>query len=48
MPKEKNFLMKCRNEFVHIMREVNPEYKKYIVKENGKDVLYVRILRAIY
>ena len=38
MPKEKNLLMKFRNEFVHIMCEVNPEYKKYVVKENEKDV----------
>ena len=35
MPKEKNLLMKFRNEFVHIMCEVNP---KYVVKENEKYV----------
>ena len=48
MPKEKKLLMKFRDEFVNIMCEVNPEYKKYVVKENGKEVLYVKILRAIY
>ena len=40
--------MKFRDEFVNIMCEVNPEYKKYVVKVNGKEVLYVKILRAIY
>ena len=48
MPKEKKLLMKFRDEFVNIMCEVNPEYKKYVVKVNGKEVLYVKILRAIY
>ena len=43
MPKEKKLLMKFRDEFVKIMCEVNPEYKKYVVKENGKEVLYVKI-----
>ena len=45
---ESGHIMKFRNEFVHIMCEVNQEYKKYVVKENGKEVLYVKILRAIY
>ena len=40
--------MKFRDEFVNIMCEVNPEYKKYVVKENGKKALYVKILRTIY
>lgn len=48
MPQEKNLLMKFRDEFVGIMCEVNPEYKKYVIVENGKEVLYVKILRAIY
>ena len=30
------------------MFEVNPEYEQYVIKENGKKVLYVKILRAIY
>jgi hypothetical protein len=41
-------LMKFRDEFVDIMCDVNSEYKKYVVEENGKRVLYVRVLRAIY
>jgi hypothetical protein len=48
MPKDKKLLMKFRDEFVDIMCEVNPEYKKYMIEENGKRVLYIRILRAIY
>jgi hypothetical protein len=48
MPKEKNMLMKFRDEFVDIMCDVNEEYRQYVVEENGKRVLYVRVLRAIY
>jgi len=48
MPKEKKLLMKFRDEFVNIMCEVNPNCRKYMIKENGKEVLYVKILRAIY
>ena len=48
MPQENNMLMKFRGEFVDIMCDVNPEYKKYVIEENGKRVLYVRILRVIY
>ena len=40
--------MVFRNEFVDIMCEVNQEYKKYVTVQNGKKVLYVKILRAIY
>jgi hypothetical protein len=36
MPKEKNMLMKFRDKFVDIMCDVNEEYKKYVVEENGK------------
>jgi hypothetical protein len=48
MPKEKNMLMKFRDEFVDIMCDVNEEYKQYVTEENSKRVLYVRVLRAIY
>ena len=48
MPKEKKLLMKFRDEFVDIMCEVNPEYKQFVIEENGKKILYVKILRAIY
>ena len=48
MPADKKLLMIFRDEFVDIMCEVNPDYKQYVVIENGKRVLYVKVLRAIY
>ena len=48
MPEGKKLLMKFRDEFVDIMCQVNPEYKKHVIEEKGKKVLYVKILRAIY
>ena len=49
MPAEKKLLMVFRDEFVDIMCEVNPEYKKYVTTDkNGKKILYVKVLRAIY
>ena len=48
MPKEKKLLMKLRGQFVDIMCEVNEEYKKYVIYENGKKVLYLQVLQAIY
>ena len=40
--------MKLRGNFVDIMCKVNPEYFKNVVYENGKKVLYMQILQAIY
>ena len=40
--------MKLRNTFVDIMCNVNPEYKKYVRFENGKKVLYVQVMQALY
>ena len=49
MPAEKKLLMVFRDEFVDIMCEVNPEYKKYVTTDrNGNRILYVKVLRAIY
>lgn len=48
MPKDKQILMKIRDQFVDIMCEVNPEYKQYVRIENGKKVLYVQVLQALY
>jgi hypothetical protein len=49
MPKDKNVIMIIRDEFVDIMCEVNPEYIPYVITDkNGRKVLYVKILRAIY
>ena len=41
-------LLRIRDEFVDIMCEVNPDYKPYVKYYNGKKVLYVNVLRAIY
>lgn len=48
MPEGKKILMKFRGEFVDTMCEVNSKYKQYVAEENGKRVLYVRVLRTIY
>ena len=48
MPKKKKLLVKFRDEFVDIMCEINPEFKKHVIEERGKKVLYVKVLRAIY
>ena len=47
-PDDKTVLMRLRDEFVDIMCEVNPEYKKYVKVIGGKKLLYLRVLRAIY
>ena len=48
VPDDKSIIMKLRNEFVDIMCKVDPKYKKYACWENGKKVLYLRVLQAIY
>jgi len=48
MPDDKFAILKIKGEFVDIMREVNPMYKDDVRYENGKKVLYVQILRALY
>ena len=48
MPEDKIVLMKFRGQFAELMSRVNPEHAKNIVFENGKKVLYVRVVRAIY
>lgn len=48
MPYDKTVIMKLRGEFVDIMCQANEKYKHYITYENGKKVLYLRVLRAIY
>lgn len=44
----KRVLMKLVGNFVDIMCEVNPEHTKNVLYENGKKVLYLDILQAIY
>ena len=40
--------MKMRGKFVDIICSVKPEYKKYVMYENGKKVMYLDVLRAVY
>ena len=48
IPKDKQILLKLRNNSVDIMCDVNEEHKKNMVIENKKRVLYINIVRAIY
>ena len=48
IPEDKFVLLKFENEFVDIMCEVNPEFLQDVTYENGRKVLYVQILKAIY
>ena len=50
MPSEngKQILLKIKGEFVDLMCEVNPDFEKYVIYENGVKVLYLIILRALY
>ena len=41
-------LMKLTGDFVNIMFKVNLEHTKNVIVENGKKVLYLEILRALY
>ena len=42
------FIMKIRGILVNILCEIDPSYKAGVVKENGKDVLYLETIKAIY
>ena len=48
MPKEKFVLLKLEGRFADIMSEVNPNLQRDIRYENGKKVLYLRLLKALY
>lgn len=48
MPKDKRILMIIRGDFVDILCKACPKYIPYVKTTNGKKVLYVRVLRAIY
>jgi len=48
IPKSKFVLLKIEGQFVDIMNKVNPEYKADVRYENGRKVLYVQILKALY
>ena len=48
MPAYKNVILKLRGHFVGIMCDINGEYRQYVRYEQGKKVLYLKVLRAIY
>ena len=48
IPEDERVFMKFEKEFIDIMCEVNPEYKEHVRFKNGKKVLYVQVLKAIY
>jgi len=41
-------LLKLVGEAVDIMCQLNPKYKKFVVVENEKKVLYLQLLKALY
>jgi len=41
-------LLKLVGKAVDIMYQVNPKYEKFVVIENGKNVLYLQLLKALY
>jgi hypothetical protein len=41
-------LIKLTGDAVDIMCKANPEYEKFVTIENGKRVLYLRLLKALY
>ncbi|CAJ1937353.1 unnamed protein product [Cylindrotheca closterium] len=45
---EDRVYMKITGMMVQILIDMAPEYREYVVLENGKRVIYVRVLRAIY
>jgi len=44
----KIFLLRLVGEAVDIMCQVNPKYEKCVVIKNGKKVLYLQLLKALY
>jgi hypothetical protein len=41
-------LLKLVGQSVDIMCKTNPEYEQYVTEENGKKVLYLQLLKALY
>jgi len=48
MPEDKNMLMVIRGRFVAILCDINSKYRQHVRIINGKKILYVKVLRAIY
>ena len=41
-------IVKVTGESTRIMCKVNPYYKRYVTKEKGKPVIYMRLKKALY
>ena len=41
-------IMKFVGTSVRLLCQLNPEYAKHVTKENGEEVLYVRLIKAPY
>ena len=41
-------LVKLKGESVSIMCKMNPTYRKYVTIENGKEVIYLQLVKALY
>ena len=48
IPKDKFMLILLEGKFVDIMCEINTEYKQHVSTTDGRNTLYLRILKAIY
>ena len=48
MTKDKQVLLKLKNEFVDIMCNINPEYKSHVWYEGKTKMLYLKVVHAIY
>ena len=48
MAEDKLVLLKMYGRIAEMMCEVNPGYRKHLRQENGKTVLYMKVIRAIY
>ena len=41
-------VIKLQGPIVDILCEMKPEYKKFVVQENGKNTLYMQLMKALY
>ena len=41
-------LLRMEGDLVNIMCDVGTDYKKFVCYENGKKVLYLKLLKALY
>ena len=48
MPDDKLVLLKFKGRMAYMLADVNEKYREHLVKEDGKTVLYVKLIRAIY